>query len=701
MNASKSDPAMNEAEAASHTEPIHAALLQAKVRQRQRYLLSGLFLLLGAFFILGMVVFSNGTIIEVHPTAAQNTAVVEVTSALGGSIGHTIYSLRGDPAIKVSATGFKALQKTLLPSETGGTLSVQLSELPGQLHLNTSPNSDNTRWFINGQMVMIAKALDKELFSGSYSIDIDSPYYLKKLIPIVIERGKVLDHSITLEPVSGQLSISTIPGNANIRINGEQLGKSPLSFARPGGAYHLEVTLGNYQTISEDIEITNAEHVIERNYRLAPRKAYINISLSPAGGVLLLNGKKVDSSVEKLAVQARVNNTLTYLKDGYFSKRKSITIAPGLEKKLSLHLKPESGVVDIRSKPQATVLIDGKEMGKTPLAIKLSAISHRIELHRAGYRSYKKNLTPTSKSTQKIRALLRTELQARLAESPKVLNNSVGMALKLFKPNDTFVMGAPRYEKGQRANEFLRTIKLDKPFYIGKYEVTGAQYARFRSKKGKKGDSLPSSGRKGETVPFLLPVSSVSWIEAAQYCNWLSRREKLTPFYEIQNHQLRGFHTASDGYRLPSEAEWEWLARKAAKSRQSKFTWGDATTIPAKSGNIADEYAKGKTTHYVPNYSDGYAGVAPVGSYPADKNGLYDLTGNVSEWVHDVYSLLPPDGQKTEVDPLGKNTGDTHTVKGSNWRSGTITELRASFREGASTGRDDIGFRVARYVYGR
>lgn len=685
MNASKSDPAMNATETASHTEHIHAALLQAKVRQRRRYLLSALLLLLGVFFILGMVVFSNGTIIEVHPSEAQNTAVIEVTSAWGGSIGDTIYSLRGDPSIKVSAAGFKPLQKTLLPSETGGTLSVELHELPGHLHLSTMPNSDNTRWFIDGQMVVIAKTLDKDLFSGSYSIDIDSPYYLKKLIPIVIERGKVLERSIALEPVRGQLSISTVPGHANIRINGDQVGKSPLSLARTGGAYHLEVILGNYQTISEDVEITNTEHVIERNYRLAPQKAYINISLSPTGGVLLLNGKKVDSPVEKLAVEARINNTLTYLKDGYFSKRKSITIAPGLEKKLSLHLKPETGVVDIRSKPQATVLIDGKEMGQTPLAITLSAIRHRIELHRTGYRSYKKNLTPTSKSTQKIRAILRTELQARLSESPKVLNNSVGMALKLFKPNDVFVMGAPRYEKGQRANEFLRTIKLSKPFYIGRYEVTVAQYARFR----------PTPGAQRE------PVRSVSWIEAAQYCNWLSLREKLPPFYEIRNHQLRGFHAASDGYRLPSEAEWEWLARKAAKPRQSKFTWGDVTTIPLKSGNIADEYAKGKTTHYVPNYSDGYAGVAPIGSYPPDKNGLYDLTGNVSEWVHDVYSLLPPDGQRTEVDPLGANTGDAHTVKGSNWRSGTITELRASFREGASTGRDDIGFRVARYVYAK
>jgi len=660
---------------------IHEELLRAKSRQRRFYLLLTLALFFGATFTTGLIGFSNGTLIDVQPKQAQDSAVLKVVGALGGSIDNTAYSLFGNPSIEVSATGFATLRKTLLDSETGDMLSIKLTEIPQLLRVTTKPDSEKTRWFVDGNMVAIAKQLQQKLFSGEHAIEIDSPYFKKQHINVTMVLGKGLEQSVELQPISGEMRITTLPTGASVRINGEAVGLSPVSVTKPGGQYRLEVALGDYQAISEDVEIINTDKLIERDYRLAAKKAYVHVHLSPAGGVLLLNGKKISLPAEKLAVKARADNMLSYHKPGYFSQHQTVSIAPGAEKKISFQLKAEMGVIDVRSKPNAVVIVDGKQMGKTPLQLTLSALPHRIELRKRGFRSYNKTLTPSSKSAKKIRALLRTELQARLSESPRELTNSVGMRLKLFKPRGSFVMGAPRYEKGQRANEFLRTVKLTRPFYVSKYEVTGAQFSKFRRGKG-----------------VLLPVRSVSWMEAAAYCNWLSAREKLSPFYNIRNGHYGGFNAASDGYRLPSEAEWEWLARKARKAKQSKFTWGDETTIPENSGNIADEAAKGATLHYVPNYSDAYAGRAPVGSYPAEPSGLHDLTGNVSEWVHDVYSLVPPVGQTTEIDPLGRNTGDTHTVKGSNWRSGTITELRASYRDGAKAGRDDIGFRVARYI---
>ncbi|MDQ6988183.1 MAG: SUMF1/EgtB/PvdO family nonheme iron enzyme [Mariprofundaceae bacterium] len=681
MNASKSTEKENSSD--GNIERMHAELLRAKARQRRLYMLVAVTLFCGTFFTLAVIVFSNGTAIEIHPEAAKDSAVIRVLGGFGAAIGNSAYSLRGKPTIAVAAEGFKPLRKTLLASETGGTVAVTLAELPSNLRVTTKPESDKTRWFTDGKMLVIAKSLQQALFSGEHRIDIDSPYYQKKTFSVAMQRGKTLTRSVDLEPLSGQLNINTVPVGASIRINGKTVGISPVSLAKEGGLYQIEVTYDDYQTIIEDVEITNTEIIVKRDYRLALKDAYVNVRTSPANGILLLNGKKVPST-GVLTVQARKKITFTYSKRGHFSQSRSFSLAPGITKDISFQLKPEIGVVDMRSMPKATVVVDGKTMGRTPLVLKLSALPHRIELRRNGYRTYKKTVTPSRQSTQKINAVLRTELQARLAESPREFTNSIGMALKLFKPNNTFVMGAPRYEKGQRANEFLRTVRLTRPFYAGKYEVSIGQFAKFKQRQGARNN----------------PVSSLSWIEAAQFCNWLSLREKLTPFYRIRNGQLHGANISADGYRLLSEAEWEWLARKAAKPTQSKFTWGDDTTIPANAGNIADESAKGKTTHYVPNYSDSHAGIAPIGSYPAEKTGLYDLTGNVSEWVHDVYSLIPPVGQTTESEPLGAQTGDTHTVKGSNWRSGTVTELRASYREGAKTGRDDIGFRIARYVYG-
>ena len=136
------------------------------------------------------------------------------------------------------------------------------------------------------------------------------------------------------------------------------------------------------------------------------------------------------------------------------------------------------------------------------------------------------------------------------------------------------------------------------------------------------------------------------------------------------------------------------------KKKQTIFAWGNETVIPSRTANVADESAKGQVRFFVPNYNDGYSGIAPVGSFEREASGLYDMAGNVSEWVHDVYSIVPPQANSVVNDPLGDQRGSSHVVKGANWRSGTITALRPAFREGLTAGRDDVGFRVGRYLYG-
>jgi len=138
----------------------------------------------------------------------------------------------------------------------------------------------------------------------------------------------------------------------------------------------------------------------------------------------------------------------------------------------------------------------------------------------------------------------------------------------------------------------------------------------------------------------------------------------------------------------------------AGKTKQTIFSWGNEMIIPPNTANIADESVKGQMTFYVPNYNDGYISVAPVGSFKKELSGLYDMAGNVSEWVHDVYSIMPPMPNTTAENPLGELRGQSHVVKGANFRSGSITKLRPAFREGLTAERDDVGFRIGRYLYG-
>jgi formylglycine-generating enzyme required for sulfatase activity len=86
-----------------------------------------------------------------------------------------------------------------------------------------------------------------------------------------------------------------------------------------------------------------------------------------------------------------------------------------------------------------------------------------------------------------------------------------------------------------------------------------------------------------------------------------------------------------------------------------------------------------------------------VGSYPPNHRGIFDLGGNVAEWVHDVYSIPAPSSEEL-VDPMGAQRGDNYTVRGASWALSRLSELRLTYRDYGASGRDDLGFRIARYA---
>ncbi|QDV91093.1 Serine/threonine-protein kinase pkn1 [Phycisphaerae bacterium RAS2] len=265
----------------------------------------------------------------------------------------------------------------------------------------------------------------------------------------------------------------------------------------------------------------------------------------------------------------------------------------------------------------------------------------------------------------------RVEGLGRPKELTLDLGGGVTMDLVLI-PAGEFMMGSPEEEEGRNINEGPQhRVRFSKPFYMGKYEVTNAQYRRFKPDHDSgdyRGVSLNNDNQ---------PVVDVSREDAKAFCDWLRRQ-------------------SGREVRLPSESEWEYACR-GGDGRE--FPWSGSWPPSAQSGNYADETIKSMFSDWTPvdGYRDGYAVSSPVGSFSANPYGLHDMGGNVWEWCedwyHDDYTGAPTDGRAWTTG--GKQTSPV--FRGAAWSYEDGRNLRSACR---SIGGPDFrsrsgGFRVA------
>ncbi|MCY4275191.1 MAG: SUMF1/EgtB/PvdO family nonheme iron enzyme, partial [Gammaproteobacteria bacterium] len=585
-----------------------------------------------------LLYYPRAVTVQVIPEEANELADFSISDGRAFFIFNKAILISDQATAEISAPGF--LSETIPLSNDQQTINVQLSPVPARIVLIAEPALSEIEWSVNGSPMYTGEVLDLEVEPQTLIIGLKHSYYQDESFEIELSRGDTFEKVIVLTPVSGRLNLNSYPKGATVSINGEIQGQTPLTLdGLKGGILDIELTLKDHLPTRDRIIITNENNDVLRDYILQIQSASLKINVSPSDGQLIVNGKSAKPAT-LISLSPGREHLVRYEKKGYIPQISTVILDPGEQKSIMLELAEEKGQITIRSNPPATLVLNDEELGLTPQVLKLQTVAQTAKLVLSGYRTEVIRFTPDADYPILIDKTLQTEAQASMAEAKPQVTSSSGLQVKLFKPDGIrFTMGAPPSEPGQRANEFLRSTVLKKPFYAGVTEVTNQQFSQFSGQK----TSNPS-----------LPKTNVSWSDAARYCNWLSDQENLDRVYQLDSSgNVIGFNPQATGYRLITEAEWEWLARLAGRSNKYRFLWGNSLKIPENTGNFADESAKGILPRVIPDYNDGFSGLSPVGSFPTDINGLHDLAGNVSEWTHDVYNLSPPAVAAADIDPMG------------------------------------------------
>ena len=255
----------------------------------------------------------------------------------------------------------------------------------------------------------------------------------------------------------------------------------------------------------------------------------------------------------------------------------------------------------------------------------------------------------------------------------------------VFVKGGKFLMGSPESENWRSSDETQHEVTLG-DFWMARCEVTQREYSALMH-------DNPSTFR-GD----FLPVENVTWLEAVRFCNAKSESEGMTPVYTIDGAKV-SWNLAADGYRLPTEAEWEYSCRAGTTTPfnvEHSIAVDESNYYGHYPYEIEENYF---TQHKLSTRPGVYRGeTVKVGSFPPNKLGLYDTHGNVGEFCWDVYA---PYAKGKSTNPTGPESGTRRVNRGGGWND-FAKNIRSAYRAAAPQEwrMYNVGFRVARGAVG-
>lgn len=570
-------------------------------------------------------------------------------------------------------------------------LALALEKLPGYLSVDT-PGVTGASVSAGAQLMGETPIADIELSAGEHQIVVRADGYAEVSTTVRIEGlGRRQTLAVTLVAASAPVTVRSDTAGAMLEVDGKPIGQLPMTAELAAGTHAIEIRAPGHKPWKQSVTVVAGEAQTIGPITLAPADGELRVESEPSGASIALDGRYAGTTPATLSLAPGQDHRVTVSKRGYGTASRTMRLQPAEKRGLRVALNAEVGEVTLKVEPEdATLSIEGRAIGRANGRHQLPAAPALLEISREGFEPAQLWVTPRPGFAQTLSVKLRAAGAPAAAALPEKITAPDGTVMILVRPA-RFTMGASRRDPGQRANETLREVLLERPYYLGATEVTNEQFRKYRANH--------RSGRFGtlslETPSH--PVVNVRWDDAAGYCNWLNQSAGLPAAYTGTAGATRPVLPITHGFRLPTEAEWAWAARHAGVDKPSRFPWGDAMPPATGSGNFADRAIAGELADALKDYSDGFAATAPVARFRPSPGGFFDLAGNAAEWVHDYYAIraAPP-----QPDPMGPESGKLHVIRGSSWMQGSVSALRWTYRDYGAEPRPDVGFRCARYAIG-
>jgi len=607
-------------------------------------------------------------------TYQSNNGIVEVERAPGVDM---VYLQPDERVLEIYKSGYEPLKVILseysikLESRQVWELKVTGEKKPVPVTILSTPS--DAEKILDGKSLGTGETFI--IIPGKHELRLRKAGYKELVRTIEVSERQTLFRDLNLqEVVPVMVTIQSTPREADIYINNVNEGKTNKQIFKLPGEYSLRLSKDKYETVEQTIHVTESGQNTW-SFTLQKTTAILSLSVTPSDANVYINGTlEQERSIELAPGQYRIE----VKKDGWYDESRTITIQKGTDQRQTFSLKQMTGTLQFVVEPMETqvTLKSGETTVESWAGSKyirnIPVGNYTITCNLSGYEPQTKSLMIEENET----ASLDVKMVKGVSQAATATGKS-GVEM-VFMKGGRFQMGSTDGDSDEKP---VHTV-IVKDFYMSKYEVTQKLYQEVMG-------TNPSHW-KGDN----LPVERVTWYEAVEFCNALSRKEGLTPVYTINKSRKDPNNKSSyddikwtvtwnqnaNGYRLPTEAEWEYAAGGGASNR-TKYA---GNNYESSLGNYAWYTSNsGSKTH-------------PVGEKQPNSLGLYDMSGNVWEWCWDWYGDY---SSSTQTNPAGPSSGSDRVLRGGSW-SNDATYCRVAYRGDGypSDGNYGYGFRILRNV---